>query len=286
MGGVVCVTESGRGCPDWPRCYGQFFPPPRFEAVIEYSHRLIAALTSPFIIAVAILGWAKARSNRWVSRPPVLAVVLLVLVIALGALTVLRGIPPWAAALDLGSALLVLTLLLIASVVASLGTAESRLSLRGGFSRWVACAAVAVYVLLVSGVLAAESGSLVRCLGCLVPGGSPAPLSAHGVIQVGREILAVVASLLIVILFVQARSMPLGKTVIRRTATITATLLLLQVAVGTLIAVRGVSMLLLLASVATAVALWCSLVVLLVSSCIAGDSFAPDLPGRLSCRNT
>ncbi len=33
-GGVVCVTESARGCPDWPRCYGQMLPPMRLDAVI------------------------------------------------------------------------------------------------------------------------------------------------------------------------------------------------------------------------------------------------------------
>ena len=49
LGGVVRVTGSGLGCPDWPLCHGGFLPPPELEAVIEYSHRLVAS---------ALLWWA------------------------------------------------------------------------------------------------------------------------------------------------------------------------------------------------------------------------------------
>ena len=119
MGGIVCVTESGRACPDWPRCYGQMVPPIRTDAIIEYTHRLFAALTSPFIIAAALVGWRKARSIRWVSRPPVLAVGRLLAFVAFGAIAVLRGLPPWAAALDLGLALIVLALMLTSPIVAA-----------------------------------------------------------------------------------------------------------------------------------------------------------------------
>jgi hypothetical protein len=44
MRGVVCVTESGPGCPDWPGCYGRPVPPPRQGAIIEYSRRVSAGL--------------------------------------------------------------------------------------------------------------------------------------------------------------------------------------------------------------------------------------------------
>src|SRR5512140_785161 len=62
MGGVVCVTASGQGCPDWPGCFGAIVPPMKSGAIIEYMHRFVAALTSPLIIAAAIVGWRTARA--------------------------------------------------------------------------------------------------------------------------------------------------------------------------------------------------------------------------------
>ena len=94
MGGIVRVTGSGLGCPDWPPCHGQLVPPLRMDAIIEYLHRLIAALTSPFILASAVVGWWKFRAVKWVSRPPLIAVGLLIVEIVLGAITVSPNFPP------------------------------------------------------------------------------------------------------------------------------------------------------------------------------------------------
>ena len=70
LGGIVCATESGAGCPDWPGCYGRIVPPPQVNAVIEYTHRLVAGLTTPAHPRgrMGQLAAGRARSAGWCDR--------------------------------------------------------------------------------------------------------------------------------------------------------------------------------------------------------------------------
>jgi heme a synthase len=59
-GAAVRLTDSGLGCPQWPKCYGRLYPPLGTHAVIEFSNRL---LTGPVSIAAGA-AWVLALRRR------------------------------------------------------------------------------------------------------------------------------------------------------------------------------------------------------------------------------
>src|SRR3990172_1620541 len=119
IGGIVRVTGSGLGCPDWPTCFGRLLPPPDIKAQIEFSHRLWAsAITSPLILLAAIWAWQRFGSIKMIWRPLLWALPLLAVQGLLGGIVVLTETPSWLVAIHLGAAFLLLALLIATAVTA------------------------------------------------------------------------------------------------------------------------------------------------------------------------
>ena len=119
LGGVVRATDSGLGCPDWPRCHGSFIPQWEKHTLIEYSHRLTASVAGLLVLAVAVAAWRAYRRVPAVLYPATLAFALLILQAGLGGLAVINELPPEIVTVHLGLALAILTLIgltLLASV--------------------------------------------------------------------------------------------------------------------------------------------------------------------------
>src|SRR4029077_10481419 len=157
LGGVVRVSGSGLGCPDWPLCNGRPYPPANLHAIVEYSHRAVGSVTGVLIIATVVAAWIVFRKRR--PRVAWLATASLIGVVGegiLGGVVVAQELSPWLVVVHLGLAMMILGFLVataIAAMPASNGVADSR------FRRLAMAAAAATYLMLLTGstVVASEA---------------------------------------------------------------------------------------------------------------------------------
>ena len=185
LGGVVRVTESGLGCPDWPLCYGQIIPPFSVPTMIEYSHRLSASVLSVFVAATAALAWVGFRdrdgdgdskhlggNGAIVVRSSIAALVLVVVAALLGGATVLTELAWWWRLFHLSIAELLLACLMVAvitgwngRVAVSSGTLGTPASQTGGklTRNLIIAALIGVFALILSGSYMVGYGAGTSC---------------------------------------------------------------------------------------------------------------------------
>src|ERR1700730_14013728 len=161
LGGLVRVSGSGLGCPDWPLCHGRPYPPAGLNAVIEYSHRAVGVVTGVLIIATVVLAWVVYRTRRpivaWLATASLIGVVGEG---ALGGVVVANELSPWLVVVHLGLAMMILGFLVATAVMAgpqSAGVPDR--SLR----RLAALAAGGTYVLLLTGSTVVASNADNTC---------------------------------------------------------------------------------------------------------------------------
>ena len=277
-GGIVCITDSSHGCPDWPTCHERWFPPNQANSIIEYSHRLLTPLTLPFLIAAAVVAWRRYREERWIFVPAIGAIVCLAVVVFFGALVILTGLPRGWAAVDLGTALMALALMVVAAggVSARFRSADEALrpSMTGGFAVLAMTTTATVYAVLVIGVLVSRPGALMRCLNWPGVVGLGRPKDLFGWLYLLRFGLGVLASILIVALVAQAWRTQRHRPLLVRDTTIAGILLAIGTVAGVLMPTPDNGILMPALSMAASAAMWAVLVAVVVRAgrCISNES--------------
>ena len=261
LGGIVCATDSSAACPDWPGCFGRVIPPANINAILEYTHRFFAGLTGLLILASAWVSYRRTRSVRAISWTTAAAILFTIAVALFGRAAVLTGLPRHLAVLDLGSALLVLTLLTVAAVVGwarhqDQGQPAARLAPRSQLATFGLGASISLYTLYVTGILASGPGSLTRCVGWPMLG--IIPTDVGGGLQIVRLVLAGLAAALIVATAVAARRAH------PRVAVALPALLVVEIALGLVIFRAGPTLALDMLYVTLATILYALLVALTV----------------------
>ena len=169
LGGVVRVTGSGLGCPDWPGCDGGIFPPLNTEAIIEYSHRITASfVVGPLILFLFVAAWIRYRRERWILVPATLAFGLVIAQAGLGGATVLSELPGSTVMAHLAVGETLVAVLVVLAVVAYRGPLTLKIPTWAAgktrkFPALAVIAGVAVFLLLLSGAYVTITGAFGAC---------------------------------------------------------------------------------------------------------------------------
>ena len=165
-GATVRLTGSGLGCPHWPTCNSTHALPKGYHSDIEFSNRVVSALTVLSTLGLALAAWRTRGLGR---RGKLLATAVFVGTLAqapLGAVTVYYDLNPYLVISHLLLSLSVLGLAVLAAL-------EAARLVRGGPPALPALARTGGAVLLAAVALLVVTGTLATAAGRF-PGSSGA----------------------------------------------------------------------------------------------------------------
>ena len=233
LGGVVRVTGSGLGCPDWPLCHGRPYPAADVHSIIEYSHRTVGSITSLLLVITVVLAWLLFRQQRpvvaWLATAALVAIGGEVL---LGAGVVVNELASWLVLVHLGLAMVILGFLL-ATAIMSLPASS------GGSIAMPATAAAATFVLLLTGSTVVATSADESCHAWPLCGNGLAfDFSGANAFTMLHRGAGLAIGILLVYVLIRA----MRQTLLRPVALATLVVLALQVAVGAAAAVTGAAL--------------------------------------------
>ena len=298
LGGVVRVSGSGLGCPDWPLCHGRWLPPLDLHAIIEYSHRTTASLASGLVLLTALFAWLAWRKRRDIVIPATVALGLLVVQVVLGAITVRLELPPMIVLAHLATAMALLAAVCVTAVAACLpqNVSNARIALKRGSRgatprRLSRAAAAGTYLLILSGSLVVGSGASGSCNAWpLCGGGFSLAFDGYPAIQLLHRGVAAAVGVLIFVGLLSLLARHRAELAVRATVALTLAALAFQIAVGAAVVTLHLPAVLRGLHLALASAVWAGTVVLAViaerlptageSARVAADTHSPRRPTR------
>jgi protoheme IX farnesyltransferase len=260
-GGIVRVTGSGLGCPDWPLCHGQFLPSLDPATRIEWTHRFLAIVSGLTVALMVVWTIVAYRADRRVLALALIAAVLYPLQAVLGAITVVLELPPEWVTVHLANAELLLASLTVLAVIVR--WPELRRDRAAGWT-WLAVGAVAgTFVLMLSGAYVRGAGATAACLSWPLCGTADyVPPSGDAAIAMLHRYVAAIAGILVIVACVEAWRHRRESPGLGPAAVATAVLFAAQVAIGAANPLGGFPAWALAAHPALASALWCAVVAL------------------------
>jgi cytochrome c oxidase assembly protein subunit 15 len=178
VGGLVRSTGSGMGCPDWPKCFGEWIPPtdvsqlpPNYKEIfkvqgkeiadfdpvktwVEYINRLIGALIGLFIFLTVFFAIPYLKKDKVIFWLSLFAFILVLFQAWIGAKVVSSNLVHWMITIHMMIALFIVGLL-IYTITRSQQFTIKQLQINPKF-------APLVYVLLLMGIIQTIVGTQIR----------------------------------------------------------------------------------------------------------------------------
>ena len=212
LGSAVRLTGSGLSCPDWPLCYGLWFPDQDklskitdvnyefYQIMLEWIHRFNAAIfIAPVTLLLFFVG-LKATKNRKIKTILYSIMIVLAMQGLMGGFTVFDKNSPWSVAAHLGFALglmfLVIKIFLVSlrlKTIKPLPNKNKKI-----FILYITI--IIVLATMLMGAIVSKSGSSLACdlwPQCSSDGDSL--LQYNKIIHISHRFLAVISAIFIVL---------------------------------------------------------------------------------------
>ena len=278
LGGIVRVTDSGLGCPDWPLCYGQIIPPFELTTLIEYSHRLSASLLMMFMTWATVLSFKEYGRRHSVTLFMILALLLVLAAATLGGITVLTELLWWAVLIHLAIAESVVACLGIAIMISLRQKEVDKLVIKkpGWFYIVLPITIATVFVLILSGSYMVGLGYGSSCGDWPLCNGELFPTSRAYFIHMVHRYIVVIAAIFIGLICIKllSRKEPI---MVRALAFGLFTVFAVQVVIGAVTVWTGFEPLLKSIHLPVATIVWLLLVLLIPNFSYSGNSLLDKL---------
>lgn len=116
IGGYISAAGLGLSCPDWPLCPSGILPNEKY--FLEWTHRLIAAITGILVVATTIGSWIAKNSDRKIKVTSTLAAIFVITQITLGAIVIDLKLHAILVAIHLGIGILLFAMVLLTTLFA------------------------------------------------------------------------------------------------------------------------------------------------------------------------
>jgi cytochrome c oxidase assembly protein subunit 15 len=163
LGALVRAHGAGLACPDWPLCFGRVIPPFDLRVGFEWAHRALAGGVALAFGALALAVLRRPAARQAVATPMAVAALLLVIQIALGALTVWHLLAAWTVTAHLVVGNAFAASLLLVALRLRRGVREAAAPAPAGVRVWVAVSGITLALQLVLGGLVSSRYAGLAC---------------------------------------------------------------------------------------------------------------------------